>query len=126
MHTTKPRRVNRNVYLISMGRPRPALQATACLLVQAAACLLVHARTHSCCRRCRHRCTIVISATACATASCGRHRSSVRSNLRTAGLPPPRPPWDVRRGRREDGGGGGGGGGDGDSGGGEDGVKQKS
>ena len=31
MHTTKPHRVNRKVYLICMGRPRPVVQATACL-----------------------------------------------------------------------------------------------
>jgi hypothetical protein len=35
MHTTKPRRVNRKVYLICTGCPRPAIRATACLLVHA-------------------------------------------------------------------------------------------
>ena len=38
VHTTKPRRVNRKVYLICTGCPRPAIRATACLLV--------HAHTH--------------------------------------------------------------------------------
>ena len=42
MHTTKSHRVSRTVYLIYMGRLRPVVQATVCLLVTR-----THARTHA-------------------------------------------------------------------------------
>ena len=40
MHTTKPRRVTRDVYVICMGRPRPAFRLQR-------VCWYTHARTHA-------------------------------------------------------------------------------